>query len=285
MSVASLYKDFGHSELQWKEYGNPNGDLLFFLHGYPDSPSTWDRQVEYFSKEYFCLTPFNRGVGEAGAKASHSSHRRDSLVMDLLALAKDKNPQGIRNVFCIGHDLGAPLAARFARLLGEQLAGLILINGISLSQMRGRLSQPAQLLKSWYIYPILLPGLSEMMVRLAPQWLLRHAEKYGGLPHELAEEGLRSPQQLLAPLKQYREYFWEMWESSNPVSERIDRPLLMLFGNKDPFLMCPTMDEARALGHDSQVRILQGNHWLHREKADEVNHFIHGFIKSSLPKK
>lgn len=279
----ALKRDFGHSQLEWHECGNPQGDLLFFLHGYPDSPSTWDKQIEFFAKDFLCLTPFNRGVSADAPKANYSAHSRDSVVMDLLALAREKNPHGTKKVFCVGHDLGAPLAARFARLLGPQLGGLILINGVSLPQMRHRLSQPAQLMRSWYIYPILVPLLSELAVRIAPKFLLRHAERTGGMPPELAEEGANSPQQLLEPLKQYREYFWEMWSAEDEVSERIDQPLLMLFGNKDPFLTCPTMDEARLLGHDSQVRIVEGHHWLHREKSAEVNQVIDGFIRSARP--
>jgi len=270
--------------LQWKESGKPDGDLILFLHGFPDSPTTWESQVEYFSKDFLCLAPYNRGVAPDSAHEKPSAHRRDSHVLDLLSLVKEKDPQGTRRVFCVGHDLGAPIAARLARLLGPRLGGLVLINGVSLSQMRRRLTQPKQLLKSWYIYPILVPGVPETLLRFVPKSWLEKARRTAGMPDALAREGTDSPNQLREPLEQYRQYFWEMWDEADPVSERIDRPLLMLFGNHDPFLTLPTMDEARLLGHDAQVRILEGAHWLHLDRAEEVNSFLGSFFEESKKK-
>jgi pimeloyl-ACP methyl ester carboxylesterase len=281
MKVTTRHHDFGHSRLEWKETGPADGDLLFFLHGYPESPSTWDQQLKYFSGQYLCVAPFNRGVGHHSLKEKTSAHGRDSLVLDLLGLVKIIDPDGRRKVACVGHDLGAPLAARFARLLGDRLSVLVMTGGISLSQMKRRLHQPKQWLKSWYIFPILIPGVMETVLKHTPKFLLDLSQRKSGMPDRLAEEWHKDPQQLLEPLQQYREYFWEMLVKSDPVSERIEQPLLMLFGNRDPYLIAPTMDEARLLSHHSQVRILEGGHWLHEEKAAQVNAYIDQFIKEA----
>ncbi len=281
MKVVTRHLDFGHSRLEWKETGNPDGDILFFLHGYPDSPETWDQQLSFFAKKYLCIAPFNRGVGPRHANEKNSAHSRDSFVLDLLGLVKKLDPGGKKKIACIGHDLGAPLAARFARLLGDRLSALVMIGGVSLSQMKRRMTQPKQWLKSWYIYPMLVPGVVETVLKHMPKSLLNFSQKQAGLPPRLATEWEKSPHQLLEPIKQYREYFWEMLASSDPVSERIEQPLLMLFGNHDPYLVAPTMDEARLLGHHSQVRILEGSHWLHQEKSAQVNFHIDQFIKEA----
>ncbi len=277
-------QDFGHSSFEWRESGSADGDLIVFLHGYPDSPSSWDHQIAHFAKRYLCLAPYNRGVGRVGAGEKASTHSVDSHVLDLLSLVKQKDPLNERRIFCVGHDLGGPIAARLARLLGDRLGGLVLINSLSLSQMRGRLKQPRQLLKSWYIYPILVPGLTETMLRVTPKKWMAKARTLAGMPAELSRESDTSPNQLIEPLQQYRQYFREMWRTEDAVSERIDRPLLMLFGNKDPFLASPTMDEARLLGHDAQVRIVEGAHWVHLDKAADVNSFLESFFEEAKSK-
>jgi len=281
-------QDFGHSQLEWRESGNAEGDIVVFLHGFPDSPSTWDHQIAHFSKKYFCLAPYARGTGQQSSGPEKSTHSVGSHVLDLLALVKLKDSSNSRRVFCVGHDLGGPIAARFARLLGDRLGGLVLINSVSLSQMKRRLRRPSQLLKSWYIYPILVPGVSETVLRLLPAKLVEAIQRKAGMPAELARENSGSTQQvahhIIEPLQQYRQYFREMWEDGDPVSERIDRPLLMLFGNHDPFLALPTMDEARLLGHDAQVRIVEGAHWVHLDKSADVNAYLDLFFDEAKTK-
>ncbi len=278
-------QDFGHSQLEWRESGNAEGDVIVFLHGFPDSPSTWDHQIAHFSKNYFCLAPYARGTGQHAGGPEKTVHSVGSHVLDLLGLIKLKDPSAQRRIFCVGHDLGGPIAARFARLLGDRLGGLVLINSVSLSQMRQRLRRPAQLLKSWYIYPILFPGVSEAVLRFLPAKVVEAMQRKAGMPAELARESSGSLRQvahhIIEPLQQYRQYFREMWRDGDPVSERIDRPLLMLFGNHDPFLTLPTMDEARLLGHDAQVRIVEGAHWVHLDQAPDVNSFLDLFFEEA----
>ena len=37
--------------------GNKNADeILFFIHGFPDNHTLWDKQIQYFKSEYLCIT-------------------------------------------------------------------------------------------------------------------------------------------------------------------------------------------------------------------------------------
>jgi hypothetical protein len=41
----------------WIEAGPVDGDILIFLHGYPDSTECWENQIRYFSSNYHVIAP------------------------------------------------------------------------------------------------------------------------------------------------------------------------------------------------------------------------------------
>ncbi len=43
--------------------GNSNNQAIIFVHGFPYNHTMWDKQVEYFSEKYFCITYDVRGLG------------------------------------------------------------------------------------------------------------------------------------------------------------------------------------------------------------------------------
>ena len=65
----------------------------------------------------------------------------------------------------------------------------------------------------------------------------------------------------------------------NQLNLPIDRPVLVLWGTNDPFLEPPTMEEWERFGSDVTLRIMDGGHWIYRDKADEVNTLVDEFLK------
>lgn len=49
-------------EIAYEEYGQTSGHPLILLHGWPDSPRTWDSIVPALCEAgYHCFAPFLRG--------------------------------------------------------------------------------------------------------------------------------------------------------------------------------------------------------------------------------
>eukprot|EP01084_Bolivina_argentea_P219592 372415_1 len=45
------------TELETYRYGNEkSGNILFFIHGFPDNHSLWNGQIEHFKNDYLCYT-------------------------------------------------------------------------------------------------------------------------------------------------------------------------------------------------------------------------------------
>ncbi len=52
-------------EICYEEYGPTNGKPLILLHGWPDSPRTWDALAPGLCDAGFhCFAPFLRGFGQ-----------------------------------------------------------------------------------------------------------------------------------------------------------------------------------------------------------------------------
>lgn len=266
-------------ETAWMEAGEQGRTILLFLHGYPDSPETWEHQVDHFSRTFHVIAPFSRGAARSEKSKSVSRYGKDSTSLDLLQMLAKINPEGDTPVVCVGHDLGAVHAWNLAPLLGRRLQALIILNGLSLSAMTGRLGGLSQHRRSWYIYGMQLPWLPEALVRFFPEPLLDFAHKVGKLPaqHRLHPQQVENC--LEHPLNQYRAFVRDIPKVRRSRIPRLQAPLLVIWGKEDPFLVTPDVPEWEQVAADITTRILPAGHWVHRERSVEVNRLIEKFLK------
>jgi pimeloyl-ACP methyl ester carboxylesterase len=171
------------------------------------------------------------------------------------------DPAGHKKIICVGHDLGAVHAWNLSQCISHRLKALIVLNGLSVAQMVKRLKLPAQHLKSWYIYLMQVPYLPEIFLRNVP--------KLKGLP--------------VPPINQYRAFVREAPEVFRRAHKKVQSPVLVVWGERDPFLMVPTLDEFTPYAFSPTVRIIEGRHWIHREKKDEVNQIVDRFLEEKAP--
>lgn len=257
----------------WLEDGPGKRPLILFLHGYPDCPGVWDPQVAELSKDFECVRPFSRGLLPTDEKAPSSRYHLDSQLLDLLEIVNEKTALANRPVYIVGHDLGGVLALHLAPLLGARLKGTVIFNSASLPQMLRRYTDWEQILKSWYLFGFQLPKLPELFISQFPQKIMEVKKSIPGL-RDLA----LSQSQLTRPLQSYRAFFREAIKHWNAPPPRLNSPLLVLWGNKDPFLVPPTWEEWQPVSDDVTFRILEGGHWLQWEKTDMVNGFLRNFL-------
>lgn len=270
-------------QTSWYRTGNAEKPILLFLHGFPDSPETWEFQVEHFRKDFEVICPYTRGAGPSEPARDRARYGLKASALDLLQLLDEVDPTRKRPVYCVGHDLGAVHAANLAIYLGSRLRALVLMNGLPLPVMARRIDRPQQILKSWYIYAFQVPVLPELALKRFPKSFLRFAHRLG----EISEAKALRPEQvtdcLAAPLSQYRAFARELPKAwRDPVPE-ISCPLLVLWGDRDTFLAPPRVDELHSFASHFTCRILPGNHWVHREKPTRVNRILGDFFAQSRP--
>ena len=261
-------------ETEWIDEGagSPGRPVLFFIHGFPDDARAWEEQIAHFSKEYRVVAPQLRGAGGSRAGTDRSRFSLDAVALDHLEILRAALPDEPESrVVVVGHDIGGPHAWHLARLLGPRLAGLVLINAPDLGQMARRFANPRQLLKSWYIGVILAPKIPELLL-----------ERFGDHIFRGVDSRTETPSRMLG---HYREAFALLRHHPARTLARppkINAPVLVLWGAKDPYLLPPSEPEIGRLASRPLIRILDGGHWLQREKPEKVNSLIEDFLGTEV---
>jgi len=164
-----------------------------------------------------------------------------------------------------------------------RVSGLVIINGLTIAQMLKRFKSPRQLAKSWYMFLAQIPALPEFFLERFPGRFLSLAHRIGKLKKDARPETHTITGALAGPLNQYRAFaraIPAVWATKQ--RRRVGCPVLVLWGSEDAFLVPPTLDEMETEADQVTVRILRGNHWLHREQADKVNGLLDEFFTNKL---
>lgn len=262
----------------WIQCGSENSEapLLFFFHGCPDRPTAWSHQIDYFKKNHLIIAPFARGILPSVPTKESSRYALDSIVQDNLEILKTVDPEGVRKIILMGHDIGAIHAMWFAKVLGDRLKGLVLINGPSLELMVHKLSNPLQVMKSWYIGFFQIPLVSDVLIKMLDKKMTKLAYKMGGLPNDGIDF---SAEALLPFLPHYRSSARELFYGIFRKNSKTEVPTLILWSSADAFLEIPSRNMIEKCFTQATIRILEGHHWIHQEIPDRVNQLMAQFIE------
>ncbi len=108
----------------YREWGHPDAPLVLCLHGFPDSPATWDRLGPALARAgYRVVAPWMRGYHPTEAPAT-DDYGAKTLGEDALALI---SALGAQRAVVIGHDWGALAAMSAAVLAPERVIKLVTV--------------------------------------------------------------------------------------------------------------------------------------------------------------
>jgi pimeloyl-ACP methyl ester carboxylesterase len=259
----------------WLEAGDRAKPILLCLHGYPDTARVWQPLFEQLQTEFHLVAPFLRGCERE--KVALQRFSRDSQSLDLLEVLSVVNSKS-KPVYVLGHDIGAVHAWHLAGLLGSQLKGLIVVNGLSLEQYLRRLKNPRQVLKSWYIAWMQIPGFIELVVEKAP-WVIQIVSR------SLGQLKGRAPEISRYGYQHYRALLREAIKAAQKkeMKPRLRAPVLVLWGMRDAFLTPPTHDEFLTDADSVEVRLLENeNHWFFFDNPVPIAGWIKEFSRGPL---
>ena len=245
--------------------GSPNGPLLFFLHGWPDSAELWEKQIEYFSKTYYCVAitlPRFQGKIEP-------SYDFPELISKIIEEIK---ATGRTKVTLVGHDWGAYLAYLIERSHPELIDKFITMDvGASLVP-KGF---------SHWVFVLGYQGclvISYLIGGPIGNWMSGVISKIAKAPRG---------RNVYARMNYPYYYFWRavfFSPASDPmlITYRPKRPLLYLYGLKKlhPF---HSNNWLTHLGNTPGCKTVALNcdHWLMIRKTEETNRTIEEWLKEN----
>lgn len=106
-----------------------NGPPIVLIHGSATHGYAWRNLIPYLARGHRCLAPDLPGLGRSngGTLARAASYTFDEQLSSVRALIHLLEPE--RPVVLIGHELGAMLAAQYARENEGSVDGLVFIEG------------------------------------------------------------------------------------------------------------------------------------------------------------
>lgn len=272
-------------ELHWVEAGPADGPPVILLHGFPEFWWSWRHQIpELAALGRRVIALDMRGYNESGKPKGVEPYLIAHLTGDVKGLIEHL---GYERAAVVGHDWGGGVAWAFALMHPERLERLVILNLPHPARMAAGMRTLRQLLKSWYIFFFQIPGLPEWLLRLNRFASLRRSFEAPPVPPGLFtadlpayERAWAQPGALTAMINYYRGFLRGARQSTSLLGRRIEQPVLVLWGERDPYLGKELATPPADLVPDWRVIFFpEASHWLQHEMAAEVSAELIRFLE------
>jgi pimeloyl-ACP methyl ester carboxylesterase len=270
------------------EAGDPSGEPVVLLHGFPEHSHSWRFQLPALAEAgYHAVAPDLRGYGGSDRPTAVEAYAAPALVGDVAGLIR---ALGHERAHVVGHDWGGGLAWGLAGNLPEVVRSLTILNAPQGPvSARLRREDAGQRAKSWYMLLFQFPGVAEAWLSDDDFANLRgfvfDTAAPGTFPPEDREvfvDALRRDGALTAALNWYRANMPPAsWLRDPPDPPEITVPTMIIWGEADAY-MSPQLLERSAATVTGPLRVerLPGvSHWVQQEVPDRVNELLVDFLR------
>jgi pimeloyl-ACP methyl ester carboxylesterase len=252
------------------------GPLVLLMHGFPDTPHTWDHVRPALAAAGFrAVSPFMRGYAPTSIPKGDAYTNRD-LAEDVLALIE---ALGHDSAILVGHDWGASAVYSATHLAPDRVTKLVTV---AIPHPRTLRPSLGALWKVRHFIAFKLPGATQrfsrddfrqvdvLYKRWSPTWDAPRSEL------EAAKNAFAAPGCAHAALGYYR---CLKFKPDDFMKEPIRVPTLAFAGLND--LMAPEVYEQGKwmFANTYKVQRLPGGHFMHRESPEQFAKALLAFLK------
>jgi pimeloyl-ACP methyl ester carboxylesterase len=274
--------DVGEVRLHAVEAGS--GPLVVLLHGFPEFWWSWRHQIPALAAAGFhVVAPDLRGYNLSDRPTRVADYGLRHLTADVAGLIRAMDE---RKAHVVGHDWGGGIAWEFAMLYPHMLERLAILNAphpVRLQQ--AFLRSFSQLKKSWYMLYFQIPELPERFLAADDFKNLRRSlslGRSGRVPLEQIQpyvDAARRADGLRGALHYYRAMMRSLVTGRLPKPEPIDAPVLVLWGEKDPFLGKELAQPPSSWVKNARVELLpNASHSVQLDESEQVGALLAQFF-------
>jgi len=257
---------FSHDGLTFPvtDSGDRAGPAIVLLHGFPQSPSSYDAVVPLLTAAGLrTLVPAQRGYVATARPPRRSDYQIGAVAGDVLALL---DAARVEQAHVVGHDWGGAQAWALAATSPERVASVTVLSTPHPAAFLAALGQSAQGLRSWYMAFFQLPIVPEAVARQTLSMTLRRS----GLPGPYVERyatAMAAPGVLAGALNWYRGI---PFSARTPVG-RITVPTTYVWGRRDVALGRRAAEATeRYVSGPYRFVDLDASHWLPETEPQAV---------------
>lgn len=279
ISVMPYLKLRDGAELFYKDWGNPQGDIVTFSHGWPLSSDNWENQMMYLGEQGYRVIAHDRR-GHGRSTQTWDGNNMDTFVDDLEELFAHLK---VKNAVMVGHSHGGGEVTRY---LGKHGTGrfkkAVLVGAVPPLMMKTSTNTEG-------IDKSVFDSFRQAMRQDRAQFFLdvpsgpffnfnrAGAQKSEGQIRSWWQQGMNTS-------------FKSAYDSIKDFSEtdftedlkKINIPVLVLHGDDDQVVPIETSGQksAKLLPQGTLKVYKGGSHAIHNINIDQVNKDLLDFIKS-----
>ena len=254
--------------------GDPDDPLVVALHGFPECWYGWHRQIPALVEAGFrVLVPDQRGYNGSDKPDDVRAYRIPELVGDAVGLVESA---GRESAHVVGHDWGA-IVAWFLALRRPAVVDRLAVANVPHPAAYLRTLAGEQLLRSWYVLGMQVPGLAEFWWRrtdLADR-VFRSQARSGTFTERDLDRYRAAWAQPGARTGMCNWYRALLRYPQLPPFGTVEAPTLVLWGEEDTALV-PEL-AGHSLEHCERGRLErfpEASHWVAHEHPDRVANLL-----------
>lgn len=278
------------------EQGNPKGETLLLVHGWPDTHELWDHVAPHLLEKYRVVSFDNRGAGESTIPTKVDDFRIEELATDVFAVIDAVSPR--KPVHLLAHDWGGVVGWEVVSTPGadKRVASFTCVSGPNLDLLgqlvRKCLSNPTpsnlakigtQLLASSYTFAFMVPGLSEPALKfLSGRWPA-FIGLFDGFDTTSVTTAPTLRNDMLVNQKLYRANIRSrLW---SPDLRRVSVPVQLIVGTGDRAVRPLVYEDVESITGILVRREIDSGHWSPISHAETLAEFTTGFVDSLATKR
>lgn len=259
--------------------GPTDGPPVVIVHGFPDSPYSWQGLAKVLAAQGFrVFRPFQRGYAPSSVPPD-GRYQTGQLALDVAAFARAVSDAPVS---LVGHDWGAMAVYGAATMLGDRCRKVV---GMSVppAMPPDVLFSYAQAKRSFYMFLFQLPvdavvsaGDFAFLDGLWDDWTAPGTDSAAA--RQAVKDALREPANLAAALGYYRALFAPdpaLQEAQLAAMGIPPQPLLYLHGTDDG---CMGLEVSEHVA--GRVPVDGANHFLQLDRPDEVARQVTEFLSA-----
>ncbi|MBI3789879.1 MAG: alpha/beta hydrolase [Gemmatimonadetes bacterium] len=271
--VTDGYANSNGVKIHYAALGDPAKPLVVLIHGFPDFWYTWRNQMDALARDHYVVAMDQRGYNLSDKPKGAEQYDMALLVGDVLAVIRSA---GREKAIVVGHDWGGAVAWAVATTQPQAVEKLVILNLPHIRALRRELvNNPVQAKNSQYARTMQLPGAgARLTAEGLAGWVANPEAKA-----KYVEAFRRSDFDAMAAYYQ-RNYPREPYTLDETPVVKVQAPVLMIHGLKDPFLLAGALNGSwefveREL---TLVTIPTAGHFVQHDAAEQVTRTIVGWI-------
>lgn len=262
--------------LRFGFFAEGDGPLVLLMHGFPDTPHTWDHVRPALAAAGFrAVSPFMRGYAPTSIPEGDAYTTRD-LGNDVLGLIK---ALGYESAILVGHDWGALAVYAATHLAPERVDKLVIVGLPHPRTLRPSLGN-AWKLRHFFAFKLLgatrrfrsddFRQVDVLYERWSPTWDVPRSEL------EAVKNVFAAPGSAHAALGYYRRL---KFTPDDFMKEPIRVPTLVFAGLNDLVAPQVYVEGKWMFANAYRVECLPGGHFMHRESPEQFTDALLAFLK------